>query len=146
MKPIAKILVPVDFSEDASRAIETAIDLGRRYEASITLLNVLEPTAFVVFPESTGVYDGTSPSAAMTQIAEALSKAKESALAQGARAVEVQQRRGYPPQEIIDFARAGGFDLIVMGTHGRTGLAHMLIGSVAERVVRMAPCSVLTVR
>jgi nucleotide-binding universal stress UspA family protein len=53
---------------------------------------------------------------------------------------------GNPPSEICVFAARQGVDLIVMGTHGRTGLAHMLIGSVAERVVRHAPCSVLTVR
>jgi nucleotide-binding universal stress UspA family protein len=53
---------------------------------------------------------------------------------------------GPPVSTIVDFAKTGAFDLIVMGTHGRTGMAHALLGSVAERVVRMAPCSVLTTR
>jgi universal stress protein A len=60
--------------------------------------------------------------------------------------VETTQLQGIPAQEIITLAETGGFDLIVMGTHGRTGVPHMLIGSVTERVIRHAPCPVLTLR
>jgi nucleotide-binding universal stress UspA family protein len=60
--------------------------------------------------------------------------------------VETTVITGRPPQSIVDYAATEGFDLIVMGTHGRTGLSHAFLGSVAERVVRKAPCPVLTVR
>jgi nucleotide-binding universal stress UspA family protein len=75
----------------------------------------------------------------------ALDKLRHSALAKGAKQVEIVQRTGHPPTEIRDLARAGDFDLIAIGTHGRTGLSRMLIGSVAERVARIAPCAVLTI-
>jgi glycine betaine transporter len=72
--------------------------------------------------------------------------AREQALQAGAANVETKLLQGFAAQEITKLARQGGFDLIVMGTHGRTGVSHLLIGSVAERVVRTAHCPVLTVR
>ena len=68
------------------------------------------------------------------------------ATSSGAVGVEAKLVEGVPFKEIISFARAGNYDLIVMGTHGRSGLKHALLGSVAEKVVRKAPCAVLTVR
>jgi nucleotide-binding universal stress UspA family protein len=74
-----------------------------------------------------------------------LARLKDSAAALGI-AAETAVIRGRPAPSIIEHAKDGGFDLIVMGTHGRTGLSHVVIGSVAERVVRTAPCPVLTIR
>lgn len=145
MKPYTKILVPTDFSSHADEALDTAIDLAGRYGASITLVHAFEPVIYA-FPESSGIYQSLQLSDAIGDIDKELEKRKDSALARGAKAVDVQQLRGYPPTEITDLASSRGYDLIVMGTHGRRGFSHLLMGSVAERVVRLAQCPVLTVR
>ena len=74
-----------------------------------------------------------------------LAALKESAASMGL-AAETTVTTGRPSQTIVDYAKDGGFDLIVMGTHGRTGLSHVVMGSIAERVLRKAPCPVLTVK
>lgn len=145
MKPFKKILVPTDFSLHADEALDTAIDLAARYGASITLLHSFEPVIYA-FPESSGIYQGLQLEQAIGDIDKALEAKMQHALMRGAKDVHVVHQRGFPPTEIIDYAKAGGVDLIVMGTHGRRGFSHMLMGSVAERVVRLAPCAVLTVR
>jgi nucleotide-binding universal stress UspA family protein len=144
-KPFSKILVPTDFSSGADAAIDAAIDLAVRGQASITLVNVFEPIGYA-FPTGTGIYSSLPVDHVLRDQLSALDRIRDGALAKGAKQVEIVQRTGHPPTEIRDLARAGDFDLIAMGTHGRTGLSHMLIGSVAERVVRIAPCAVLTVR
>jgi nucleotide-binding universal stress UspA family protein len=142
MKPFAKILVPIDFSRHSNEALATAADLARRYGASITLLHVVDTVPLQVFPDSA---EGLPYEAAMREVASALDTMKDELASQGVAHVDVQQRRGHPPTEILELARSYGSDLIVMGTLGRTGITHWLLGSVAERVVRTAPCSVLTV-
>jgi nucleotide-binding universal stress UspA family protein len=144
-RPLSKILVPTDFSSGADAAIDAAIDLAARWQASITLVHVFEPIAYA-FPMGTGIYSSLPVDHVVKDQLEALDRLRHSALAKGAEQVEIVQRTGHPPTEIRDLARAGDFDLIAMGTHGRSGLSHMLIGSVAERVVRLAPCAVLTIR
>lgn len=145
MKPFSKILVPVDFSSHADEAVDAAVDIAQRYEAEIMLVNVFEPIA-LAFPEGSGVYASLSTTDFVLDLEQALEKKRAQTAAKSGRAIQAVQRTGHPPHEIVDLARSGGFDLIVMGTHGRTGLSHMLVGSVAERVVRTAPCAVLTVR
>jgi nucleotide-binding universal stress UspA family protein len=144
VKPFSKILVPIDFSTHSDQAIEAALDIAKRYEASITLVNVFEPIA-LAFPEGSGIYASLSLADFMVDLEKELEKKRAATAAKSGRAIQAVQRTGHPPHEIVDLASSGGFDLIVMGTQGRTGLAHMLIGSVAERVVRTAPCAVLTV-
>ena len=144
MNPFSKILVPMDFSPHAEAAIETALDIARRYDAAITLVNVFEPLA-LSFPEGSGIYSTLSLADFMADLEQALEEKRQSTATASGRTIQAVQRTGHPAHEIVDLARSGGFDLIVMGTHGRTGLPHMLIGSVAERVVRSAPCAVLTV-
>lgn len=144
MAPFKKILVPVDFSPHADAALATALDVAKHYDASITLVHVFEPVSLAM-PEGSGFYASGQISDAMRETEKALTRAREDASARAGKPVEAVQRTGSPPHEIVDFARSRSFDLIVVGTHGRTGLAHMLIGSVAERVVRAATCAVLTV-
>lgn len=144
MKAIHKILVPVDFSKYADAAIDTAIEIAARYDASITLMNVFEPVA-LAFPEDQSFYAGAITSDVMADLRNALAKKRDAAMAKGAKNVSVELGRGNPAAAIKDFADAGEYGLIVMGTLGRTGLAHFFLGSVAERVVRTAPCPVLTV-
>lgn len=144
MNAFSKVLVPVDFSKHADAAIDTAIEVASRYDASITLLNVFEPAA-LAFPDDPSFYAGPITADAMADLRKALEKKRDAALAKGAKRVFIEQSRGNPPAAIKDFADAGPYDLIVMGTLGRTGLAHFFLGSVAERVVRTASCAVLTV-
>lgn len=143
MKTIKKILLPVDFSAGSENALSYAVDLAVRYEAQLTIVNVNELMANLLTPNA------LPPSILETWVGEAnklLDDTKARAVAAGARSVETAFLQGAAHTEIVRFAGDGHFDLIVIGTHGRTGVSHALVGSVAERVVRKAPCPVLTVR
>lgn len=144
MAPFKKILVPIDFSPHSDAAIDAALSLAKHYDASLTLVHVFEPIALAM-PEGSGFYASAQLADAAREIDKTLNQKRDAVSAKAGKAVEALQRSGSPPREIVDFAKSHSFDLIVVGTHGRTGVAHMLIGSVAERVVRSAPCAVLTV-
>jgi universal stress protein A len=145
MKPFQKILVPTDFSPVADNSLQMAADLSRRYEAPITLLHVWEPEVFSV-PNGPLLFDPSQRLRLVTHFNSLLERARQALTSAGVREVVTAVAEGPSAATIADFAKTGAFDLIVMGTHGRTGLAHALLGSVAERVVRLAPCSVLTTR
>ena len=137
------ILVPTDFSTASAPAMEYARMLAERFGAALHLLHVVEdPYAAAAWP---GAY------ASMPDLRERLTAEAEqrfegitASLSDLETATEVVV--GLPAKTIVDVAATRGADLIVMGTHGRSGVAHLLLGSVAERVVRMAICPVLTVR
>jgi nucleotide-binding universal stress UspA family protein len=142
MITLDRILVPTDFSDHARQAIRYACELARRFECELHLLNVVQPLTTNVS------YGGPIPDVLLhpEQPAQAeLDKLSEPGLEQISK-VERTVRTGPPFLEIVRYARERDIDLIVMGTHGRTGLVHALIGSVAEKVVRKSPCPVLTVR
>jgi nucleotide-binding universal stress UspA family protein len=144
---ITKILVPVDFSPHAERAFHYAKTLAHRLGATLALLHVVEDP-FVTGAWSPEVYVPNVPELLENLISGAerqLATLKESSAALGLTA-ETAVITGRPANAIVEHAKDGGFDLIVMGTHGRTGLSHVVMGSVAERVVRKAPCPVLTMR
>ena len=145
VKPFRKILVPVDFSDHSALALQTAAALSRSHEAALTLVYVYEPMAVAV-PEGYLLFSETQLNQMFDEFHRALAQQKQAAEAAGGLRVETQLLHGFAAGEIATFAEQGGFDLIVMGTHGRRGLSHVFLGSVAERVVRMAPCPVLTVR
>jgi nucleotide-binding universal stress UspA family protein len=145
MKPFKKILVPVDFSPHSDAAIVAAADLAKHYGAQLTLANVYGITTYAL-PEGYTLITPSQLSDLLTSIGHLLDKAKAEALRLGASEVTTQQLQGVPATEIVEHAKQGEYDLIVMGTHGRTGLKHALLGSVAERVLRLAPCAVLTVK
>ena len=142
---ITRILVPVDFSPDADGALEYAAGLAARLGASIEILHVIDDSfltgawsAELQVPHATEFLKRLRDEAELR-----LGRLRESIASRGITAtVAVQQ--GPPARTIAAHAADGGFDLIAMGTHGRTGLSHVLLGSVAERVVRLAPCPVLT--
>jgi universal stress protein A len=146
MKAIRTVLAPIDFSATSSLALEYATEMARRCEASLHLLHVV--TDADVSP-GTEAFWGFSEDAvqkkwveeATTQLA-ALCLADEHAALRVVRAVEI----GTPFVGIVRYARTHDIDLIVMGTHGRGAVQHLLLGSVAEQIVRQAPCPVLTVR
>ena len=145
MKPFRKILVPVDFSACSKEAVRAAADVATHYGAEVCLINVYEPINYAL----PGNYPFYMPGQLENILAECekhLAASKKDAEAAGIAHAQTQQLQGIPATEIVEFAKKHGFDLIVMGTHGRTGLQHVMIGSVAEKVVRRAPCAVLTVR
>jgi nucleotide-binding universal stress UspA family protein len=145
MNAFKNIVVPVDFSSHSDEAVRIAADLSIRYEGALTLVYVFQPVHDPM-PEGYVLYTPTQITE-MTQHFERLLGASKKQ-AEGAGAVDVQTRllQGFVTAELLEFARKQRADLIVMGTHGRTGVAHALLGSVAERVLRKAPCPVLTVR
>jgi nucleotide-binding universal stress UspA family protein len=141
-----KILVPIDFSDGAEAAVAAAIDLGRKTGDAVTLLHVYE---LPILPH------GMSPAATqdlydriLAAIADRLDEARERAAraAEGAVAIDTRSVDGPAAEQIVAIARDDGYGIVVMGTHGRTGLAHLWIGSVAERVVRTSTVPVMTVR
>lgn len=144
-RPFAKILVPTDFSTHSDKALDAAVELATRWHASITLVSVFEPIAHK-YPTGSGIYASFPVDHLLKDQLEALDALQQRALRIGAERVELVQRIGHPATEIVNLARDGGFDLIAMATHGRTGMSRLLIGAVAERVVRTAPCPVLTMR
>jgi nucleotide-binding universal stress UspA family protein len=151
MKAFAKILVPIDFSEGANLAIERALDLRQRYGASLTLLHVYEaPIPYADGYSYAPEVLGTLEEAAQTEMSKAKKLAEQRAIelsgVSPAPAISTKVVLGAPMTTIAEETKTGGYDLVVMGTHGRTGLSRFFIGSVAERVVRTAPCPVLTVR
>jgi nucleotide-binding universal stress UspA family protein len=153
---IRHVLVPTDFSHDAEGAAQAVRDLFageqdsvRRPQAGgagarITLLHAyhlpVEYTAYGTIPTSIPFH------ADVAVVAEEKLAEAAAALAGEAHTVETVAKEGYPPEVIADTARELDVDLIAMGTHGRTGLRHLLLGSNAERVIEHAPCPVLTVR
>jgi nucleotide-binding universal stress UspA family protein len=135
---IRHILVPTDFSEHAKHALSYAFELAQVYGAKLSLLHVIEIPVYAI-----EVYLPLEEleQEARRELARLLPEA-EAAQVNVIRLVEM----GVPYQKILETATTEQVDLIVMATHGRTGLGHLIMGSVAEHVVRMAPCSVLTIR
>lgn len=148
MKDFRKILVPVDFSECSMAALEHAAVWAERFGAALDIVHVWEAPSFT--PQAP-FGDATIADAAYIESVRARAEESMEAFANEARARGVRVHAawctpGSPALRIVEIAGDGGYDLIVLGTHGRTGLKHLLLGSVAERVVRLAPCPVVTVR
>jgi nucleotide-binding universal stress UspA family protein len=146
----AKIVAATDFSEDSNLALSFAEELARKFSAEIIVLHVDQPLAPVMMTPELGPAMDVG---AMSRIGEEqrLLAQREldkivGRLRDGGLKVRSLLRVGSPFLEILHTAQGEGADLIVLGTHGRTGLAHVLMGSVAERVVQKAPCPVLTIR
>jgi nucleotide-binding universal stress UspA family protein len=137
---ITRILVPTDFSETSDAALDYARVLAGRFGASLHLLHVLDDP-FVTEGLAAEAYITEAPSIRTSMLEEARTRLTHRA----AGCATTEAVFGHGAVTIVDYAQQCGADLIVMGTHGRTGLAHLFLGSVAERVVRIAPCPVLTV-
>jgi nucleotide-binding universal stress UspA family protein len=140
-----KILCPIDFSEASRSALRAAVEVARRFGGELTLFHAY-PLPGYTLPEGTVLPNAEMLQALAGETQVMLDKWKAEAVAMGAAQVVTDKAVGEPASAILDAAEAGGFDLVVVATHGRTGLAHMLLGSVAERVVRRCPTPVLTVR
>ena len=147
MIALKKILVATDFSEPSEAALSYGRELARSFGASLVVLTVVDNILtraygsdgmVLVDPELQREIEG----AAQRQVDALLFEEDRKAL----RAIGVIVTSNSAPGAIVTYARDHAIDLIVMGTHGRGAVAHLLVGSVAERVVRTAPCPVLTVR
>jgi universal stress protein A len=145
MVRFTKILCPVDFSEHSKAALEHAEDVARKFGADLTLVHVVEP---ILYPVAYGL-PPVSPvdyeQAARDSAGKALASLSAEVGARGGKAA-TRIESGAASQRICELAKAEGFDLIVLATHGYTGLKHVLLGSTAERVVRFAHCAVLVVK
>jgi nucleotide-binding universal stress UspA family protein len=139
MLPIRKILHPTDFSEYSEAAFRLACALARDYGAPLVVLHVTSPSA-VAYPEGMFVLPPALTAPDLDDYLVRLRPASEGVT------IDPRLVEGSPAHEIVQFATEELCDLIVLGTHGRTGLGRLLMGSVAEHVVRKAPCPVLTVK
>ena len=144
MISIRNILCPIDYSVYSEMALKYAIEFAEKYQAKLYLMHVLDIR----------VYDINNPELYNINIVdeETIEKLRERLLrcvnedTRGRISVEALIIQGVPFAVIIKVSKEYGIDLIVIGTHGRTGLSHAIMGSVAEKIVRKAPCPVLTIR
>jgi nucleotide-binding universal stress UspA family protein len=140
----ANILVPIDFSPNASLALAAAVDLAQTYHSTVTVVYVIPQVIF--HPEWAADIEETLDLADVTEEAQqALGKMTEP-YQQSGMPISTKILQGGPYVEIVRLAQHMRADLIVIGAHGTSGQKPHLMGSVAEQVVRQAPCSVLTVR
>jgi len=139
---VKKLLVPTDFSDCSEEAVEYAISLAQTFQAQVFLLHVTEPPAYGL---DFSLPDPGMPAELKQQLTETLRQSVEKMKKMGINA-EGYFVVGVPYDEIIKAARKYKADLIVIGTHGRTGLTHFWLGSTAERVIQRAPCPVLAVK
>ena len=152
MIDVKQILFPTDFSECATHSKQTAQELCDRFGADLHVLHVIHDIALEVPEFGMGLsFPGfvENIGARRSQMKNDALKSLDTEISQPWRekhAVTMSTRFGKPFLEIVRYARENHIDLIVIGSHGRTGLSHMLLGSVAEGVVREAPCPVMTVR
>ncbi len=150
MAAIKKILHPTDFSERSLAALPLAIDLAQHYGAELHCVHVVELPGEFILEDSYMLPLVTEYQPDYSKLKEAAESHLEQFVAQHVRDLQGPVKKavvtGKPFAEIIRYAREQNIDLIVLSTHGRTGLPHLIIGSVAEAVVRTASCPVLTVR
>ena len=142
-----KIVCPVDFSESSELALAQAASMAEQSDAELQLITVIQPITPSMFSDGmllTQTDFLPNQSAELAQ--EMLAKLRDQFCAKVLERTSLHVAVGVPFVEIVRHARESEADLIVMGSHGRTGIEHLMIGSVAERVVRKASCSVLVVR
>lgn len=147
MIQLSRILLPTDFSKYSAEATKYACALAEKFDAELHLLHVLE-THLSATPEfAAGLALPTSTKENRSACEQLLAKTLEPNWAEAHKGKVVRSLEdGIPFVEIVRYAKEHEIDLIVLGTHGRSALAQVLMGSVAERVVRKAPCPVLTIR
>ena len=146
MIDLRRILVPTDFSKSSASALTYAVAFAEKFGAEILLLHVVQDLALFI-PEA--VLVAPPPAPPVEQFAAAARTALERVITDLQRpglAIRPEVVEGTPYEEIVRFARERVVDLFVIGSHGRSGLAHILLGGVTDKVVRRAPCPVLTVR
>jgi len=139
------ILAPVDFSEYSAKALDYVRAFAGQFKTQVVLVHVVEPT---VIPDNFGIVPPSYEEigSALVKSAEERLNRLSGELSLDRKSIQTQVRTGRAPWEIVRVAEEVGADLIIITTHGYTGLKHVLMGSTAELIVRHAPCPVLTVR
>mgnify|MGYP003417062116 FL=1 len=142
---INKVLVPIDFSDYSKSALRYAVNFAKSFNAEIILIYVVEP---VIYPPDFSMGQIALPSITTEWDDRAKDELQKLAKSEIIGAVKVKTiiKTGKPFVEIIETAKEENVDLIIIATHGRSGVEHILFGSTAEKVVRKAPCPVLTLR
>jgi universal stress protein A len=145
MKPLSikRIVVGTDFSEGSDAAMEKAFSLALAFQAVVDLVHVVEPWILIA-PDSLGAMPLADGPALFEEIDRALASRAEQAQATGL-VCQTNSLQGFPPGELVRHAKKTGAELIIVGTHGRTGIAHAILGSTAERIVQRAHCPVLVI-
>ncbi len=140
---LKKILCPIDHSDGSKEALKYAVSFAMKNEAKLYLLHVIDIRSFdeSIDTMATQIPNDETIKQLKTKLLECIPEEIRSDMQ-----IEALVVQGIPFAEIISIAKGNNVDMIVMGTHGRTGLAHIMIGSVSEKVVRKAHCPVLTVR
>lgn len=138
-----RILAPVDFSEHSSGSLQVAAEIAHVYDATLEVLHVVDEA---ILPHVYGIEPVSVSASTIRQRTREALKEMVTKVDVDHRVAGTHVLLGHPAIEIVDFAREAAFDLIVIGTHGRSGLKRLLLGSVAEKVVRMAQCPVFTTK
>lgn len=144
-KMISKVLVPIDFSDYSINALKYAVDFTQHFEAEMILISVIEP---MIYPADFSMGQVAIPATDQNLTERVENELKDLAEKEIGDKVKTKRiiKSGKPFYEINETARDEDIDLIIIATHGHTGVEHLLFGSTAEKVVRKAPCPVLTLR
>lgn len=152
MDPIKKILAPTDLSKLSVAGLRYAVSLANKLGAEVTVYHVVNREEIMHYSQEFWSAGSASPTArggpdVLKRYETALSRFLDENLGDLLPLVEIAQKveMGVPHKNITERAKAEGSDMIVMSTHGRTGLSHMLLGSVTEKIVRIAPCPVISI-
>jgi nucleotide-binding universal stress UspA family protein len=137
------ILVATDFSEPSERALDLAVELATQFDAALTVVHVVEVPSYV-YTETT--YASANVIGPLNQAARERLDGLIARTRERLPRAQALLRSGTPWEEVLGAARDTTADLVVVGTHGRRGVKHLLIGSVAEKIVRTSPVPVLSVR
>lgn len=143
-----RILIPTDGSEPAEHAVEQGVALAAEHGATVHAMSIVEPIplgGFTSGPEPASAEHGKVVEEQRIEAQKAIDRVVEQCEQHGIDVVEALTY-GRPSEEIIEYAEEEGIDAVVMGTHGRSGAQRLIIGSVAEKVVRRSPVPVMTVR
>ncbi|MBU4445959.1 MAG: universal stress protein [Candidatus Marinimicrobia bacterium] len=146
MFPLKKVLCPIDFSEHSLKALKIADEMAKTFHAEIFLVNIIPPIPSVPTPPHPFVFDIPKYQDSLEiNSKKSLDDIAKKHVSSGIKVHQIISC-GDPAQEIIKIADENDVNLIVVATHGRTGLKHMIFGSVAEKIIRHASCPVLTKR
>ena len=146
MLHIKKILLPTDGSEYAFEALRYTSSFAKEYNIIVYLLTVVEVNRSIYDVYADEINFDLQESKIISIVNKRLDATEKKAREMGIQNITKISRLGHPYEEIINVSKENAIDLIVMATHGRSGLSHFLIGSITEKVIRMAPCPVLVVR
>lgn len=144
MFTLSRLCCAVDFHDPSTSAFEMAVELGKRFRASLVLLHVDQLPGYTL-PDGPTFATAEALSAHRISQSQMMEQLAETANAHGIAEVETVTLLGDPAAEIVRFTQARAIDLVIIGTHGYTGLRHAIMGSVAEKVVRKAHAPVLVV-